>query len=175
MSPPPSKRAKRSRANFALSAPRILNSDSPILNNDIHAFLVNALSPVQWAQYTDEERRSLVDSFPPAYRRHEVESEGRLECPVTVSFVQNDGYLKAAIARFKRDVELGFWEESWRAQARRAMKDRTEGKFDQYLTEHAEEMFGEEDVENRGTPKDSADDQADIGSTSVNEKGKFVS
>lgn len=65
-------------------------------------------------------------------------------CPVDLEFLQNDGYVKAGVARFKRDLEAGVWEEKWQRDAHKAMQERKEGKFDQYLKDRAEEQFGDE-------------------------------
>ena len=141
---PPSKRLKR--AKIALSASRVLNCNTPILTQDIHGFITTALSPAYWSQYSEAEKRKLIDLFPVAYRKYHTDGNGKLECPVTMEFLQSDTYVKAGMARFKRDVEAGCWEAKWQEQARTAMQERKEGKFDEYLKEHAEECFGEEDA-----------------------------
>ncbi len=139
---PPSKRPKRAKMN--LSVPRVLSHNSPILNQDIHGFITTALSPVQWQQYTEEEKRKIIDLFPVACRRYHQDATGSLVCPVNIDFLQHDAYIKTGVARFKRDLENGCWEEKWQRDARKAMRERKEGKFDEYLKEHAQEQFGEE-------------------------------
>ena len=71
--------------------------------------------------------------------------DGGLECPVSPAFLQSDAYVRAGVARFKRDVEAGCWEAKWQEQARKARAERQEGQFDEYLKDHAEELFGEDD------------------------------
>ena len=141
---PPSKRLKR--AKVALSATRVLNCNTPILTQDIHSFITTALSPAYWSQYSEAEKRKLIDLFPVAYRKYHTDENGKLECPVTMEFLQSDPYVKAGMARFKRDVEAGCWEAKWQEQARTAIQERKEGKFDEYLKEHVEECFGEENA-----------------------------
>lgn len=48
------------------------------------------------------------------------------------------------MARFKRDVEAGCWAEKWQREARQAMRERRDGKFDEFLREGVEEAFGVE-------------------------------
>ena len=142
---PPSKRPKRTKVpKLSISAPRVLNADTPILNRDIHGFITTALSPAFWSQYSEEEKRKLIDLFPAKYRHYDVDDNGSLKCPVSTDFIQTDSYVRAGVARFKRDVEAGCWEARWQVQARKAMEERKEGKFDEYLEDHAEECFGEE-------------------------------
>jgi hypothetical protein len=142
---PPSKRPKR--AKIALSATRVLNYNTPILTQDIHGFITTALSPAYWSQYSETEKRKLIDLFPIAYRKYHTDGNGKLECPVTLEFLQSDTYVKTGVARFKRDVEAGCWEPKWQEQAKMAMQERKEGKFDEYLKEHAEQCFGDEAAE----------------------------
>jgi hypothetical protein len=145
---PPSKRPKHAKIpKITLSAPRVLNSNTPILSQDIHGFITTALSPAYWSQYSEEEKRKLIDLFPAVYRAYDVDADGKLECPVSIDFLQSDTCVKAGVARFKRDIEAGCWETKWQEQARKATQERKEGKFDEYLRDHAEECFGEDSVE----------------------------
>ncbi|KIW67996.1 hypothetical protein PV04_03972 [Phialophora macrospora] len=140
---PPTKGPKRSSGPW--TSARVLNSSSQIVRTDIHAFLVTAISGwnVSSETYTEAEKRSLIDSLPVAYRKYELDDEGRLKCPLPTEFVLDDPYIKAATQRFKNDVADGYYEKSWQNQARRAMHDRRDGKFDAFLQERAEETFGD--------------------------------
>jgi hypothetical protein len=140
---PPAKGPKRS--NGPWSSSRVLNSSSPIVRTDIHAFLVTAISGWNVASetYTEAEKRSLIDSLPLAYRKYELDDEGRLKCPLPTDFVLDDPYIKAATQRFKNDITDGYYEKTWQNQARRAMHDRRDGKFDAFLQEHVEATFGD--------------------------------
>ena len=143
----PLKRLKRAKfPQAAISAPRVLNANSPILTQDLHAFLTTALAPSVWSEYTEAEKRNLIDLLPAAYRNYNVNgADGRLECPVSIAFLQSDAYVRAGVARFKRDVEAGCWEARWQEQARKARAERQEGEFDEFLKDRAEEWFGEDD------------------------------
>jgi hypothetical protein len=145
---PPSKRPKRSKTGkISLSPPQILGSNTPVIGQDIHGFVATALSPALWDGYAEAEKRSLIGLFPGAYRKYNVDADDRLQCPVSIEFLQSDTHLRAGVARFKRDVKDGYWEAKWQDQARKAMQERKEGKFDEYLRDHAEECFGEDAVD----------------------------
>jgi len=60
--------------------------------------------------------------------------------------VQNDTYIKAAVPKFKQAVAEGFHEQGWQNRARRAVQERQDGDFDEYLEELVEEAFGEAEV-----------------------------
>jgi hypothetical protein len=144
MAPPPPKRPKRSKIpQSSISPARVLNANSPVIDQDIHGFLTTTLSPVYWPQYTEEEKRRLIDLFPAAYRNYNADADGNLECPVSIDFLQSDPTVKAGVAQFTRHLGNGCWEAKWQAQARKAMQERKEGKFDDYLSEKVEEDFGE--------------------------------
>ena len=67
----------------------------------------------------------------------------RHRCPLSPEFLMGDNYLRAATTRFKNDVEAGCYEAGWQTRAKKAMLERREGAFDDYLQEHAGELFDE--------------------------------
>lgn len=140
---PPARHPKKNTGPWSTS--RVLNSSSPVINTDLHAFLITAISG--WnsnhESYTEAEKRSIIDSLPLAHQKYEFDDEGLLRCPLSVDDVLDDPHIKAAIQKFKIDVSEGYYEKSWQTRARTAMQDRREGKFEPYLQEHAEETFGD--------------------------------
>ena len=140
---PPIKRLQRNTGPW--SSQRILNASSPIVETDIHTFLATTISGwnADAETYTEAEKRSIIDSLPPAHRKYETDQKGQLKCPLSTDFVLNDLFIKAATQQFKNDVGDGYYEKSWQNQASKAMQERREGRFDAYLREHAEECFGD--------------------------------
>ncbi|KEF51258.1 uncharacterized protein A1O9_12608 [Exophiala aquamarina CBS 119918] len=123
------------------SSSRILNSTSPVASMDIHTFLVNCISA--WDEKYDEaQKRAIIDSLPRPYRKYEFDGSGHLICPVSTGFLLEDPYFKSAIQKFKTNLIDGLYEKGWQNQARTAMQERSEGKFDTYLREKAECEFG---------------------------------
>ncbi|KIW99434.1 uncharacterized protein Z518_11173 [Rhinocladiella mackenziei CBS 650.93] len=149
--------AKRPKRNTGpWSSLRILNSTSPILSKDLHGFLVTCISG--WNDnYNEAEKRTIIDSLPPQYRKYELDGGGRLVCPISIDFLLEDAYVKAAIPKFKRDVSDGYYEKGWQNQARKALQERQDGKFDAYLQEHAEQVFAEQQARDDSSNPDQAD------------------
>jgi len=148
------------------SSSRILNSTSPLVTKDldIHAFLVTCISG--WRDnctYSEADRRAIIGSLPPAYRRYDVDDEGHLICPVSVDFMLEDPYVKAATGKFKRAVGAGLYERIWQNQARKAMQERREGGFDEFLHEQTEATFGEAAM---GFDEGDGEDEDEVGAAS---------
>lgn len=108
--------------------------------------------------YSDAEKRSIIDTLPTAYRVYQRDEAGSLVCPIEVDFIKCDPYLKRAISKFQEDVSEGSYEEKWQNQARKAMQERAEGKFDDYLQQHVEEMYGDVGVEKADEEAQERDD-----------------
>lgn len=142
------------------SVQRILNGSSPIATKDVHAFLVPAISG--WStDYTEAEKRTIIDSLPPRFRRYDTDATGALVCPITLDFVLDDPFLKSAVSKFKRAVADGFYEQGWQNRARRAMQERQEGRFDEYLQEQVEAAFGEVEGEEEEVVEEEEGDGSD--------------
>lgn len=164
--PPPPKKQKKNTGPWSSS--RILNASSPILGKDVQAFLITCMSG--WDDSYDEtEKRSIIDSLPERYRIYEVDDDtGKLKCPITMEFVLEDPHFKAGISKFKSNVEDGFFESRWQKQATTAMQERRQGKFDQYLKEHVEEVFGVDENHKSDLASDVGVGDADVMDTCQN-------
>ncbi|KAJ9651332.1 hypothetical protein H2198_009366 [Neophaeococcomyces mojaviensis] len=167
-----------------LTLARTFGSKSPIVDGDIQAFLMSCMSIEQWESYTEEEKKAIIQTLPPSRQPRNSPFEGhndtslhmnetpRLEKPSTSkpiehderppaipplspTFISSDTYLKRAVARFKRDVSEGYYEKTWQDKAKKAHKERQEGKFDAYLEQHIEEIFVEDED---GNDEDHADE-----------------
>lgn len=135
-----SKKNKRQKRNLLTSA-NALQTNSPILKEDIQSLFASTI--LRWSSMTEEKKRNLIDAFPPAYRIHNTDETGKLRCPLSEKFVANDSIIKRDVARFKRDVEAGYYLKKWQDEGERAMKERAEGLFNDYIKQHAEDSFGE--------------------------------
>lgn len=135
----PSKKNKRSKRSN-LTPSNVLQTNSPILQEDIQSLLASTI--LDWSSLTEDKKRSLIDVFPPAYRIYDTDETGKLKCPISGEFAANDSIIKRDVARFKRDIEAGFYLKKWQDEGRRAMKERAEGQFDEYIKQHAEDNFG---------------------------------
>lgn len=93
-----------------------------------------------------------------------------------MDFIREDPYLREGIERFKRDVAEGYLDPTWRKSAAIAMREREEGKFDEYLRDKVESEFGDssrgEDArESSESDKEWGKDKAESGGKG---KGKKV-
>lgn len=179
-----------------LTTSRAFGSKSPLTDLDLQAFLARCMSMDQWHTYTDSEKKRIFESLPPSRKPaslsftdglpevenlHQTQSprtaspplEQQSTCsqilsepPVDSSTLVTDPFVKRAIARFKRDLGDGYYEKTWQDKARRAHDERMEGKFDDYVRQHAEDMF--EDPANEGDD----DDQDELAHAS--EDGEYL-
>jgi len=144
------------RGTASWEATTILNRNSPLVNKDIHPFLATCISG--WHDnYSEEQKRAIIDSLPPRYRQYNIDDAGRLTCPISTAFVLEDTYIKAATTKFKRALKDGQYRQGWQNQARQAMQERRAGRFDDYLQEVAEKGFGD----GMSGSDDQKDDQTD--------------
>jgi Asx homology domain len=132
-------RNKRAKRNL-LNPSNALQTNSPILKQDIQAFFASTVR--NWSLLPEDKKRTLIDAFPTAYRTYDMDEMGRLNCPISEDFAANDNIVKRDVARFKRDVEAGFYLKKWQDEGKRAMQARADGQFDGYLQRLAEENFG---------------------------------
>lgn len=136
---PRNPRPKNATARFA--ADRIFHTGSPIVSSDVQAFVAKCVAG--WdLNYTEDEKMRLIDTMPARYRRYESDGDGRLTCPLPVDLVRQDAFMKAAINKFQKDVQEGYYLKSWQERATKATRERQEGTFDDYLRETAEQRFG---------------------------------
>lgn len=113
---------------------------SSILKDGIQSLFATAIS--NWSSMAEDKKRNLINVFPPAYRIYNTDEAGKLKCPISEDFAANDSVIKRDVARFKRDFQAGFYITKWQEEGKRAMKERAEGQFDDYIKQHAEDNFG---------------------------------
>jgi hypothetical protein len=134
-----SKTNKRPKRNL-LTPANALQPNSPILKEDIQSLFASTI--LTWSSMTEKKKRNLIDNFPRAYRLYDTDAAGKLTCPISEQFAASDSIIKRDVARFKRDVEAGFYVKKWQEEGKRAMKERVGGQFDNYIKQHAEDNFG---------------------------------
>lgn len=148
------KATKASTTKGSWATSKILTPSSAIISQsvDVHAFLVTCISGFD--SYTEDEKRNIIESLPPSYRQFNFDAEGKLLCPISTDFVMSDPFLKRSISKFKNDVEEGYYDPAWQTKARKAMEERREGKFDDYLKQYVEELFGDGTASQQSTSKE---------------------
>lgn len=180
-----------------LTVSRAFGQKSPLIEADLQAFLARCFTMDKWQTYTDEERARIIKCLPPSQKlKHDTSSNeesrnGNLShsekthstdgpihpnvcpdivdlIPLDTSKIATDTYIKRAVARYQRDLGDGYYEKSWLDKASRAHQERMDGKFDDYLKQHAEDIF-EDSGSLDGNGQDEADDLAQ-----VSEDGEYM-
>jgi hypothetical protein len=151
------KRPKRSLLTLA----NAFQPKSPILKEDIQLLFATTIS--NWSSMDEENKQSLINAFPPTYRIYNKDEAGKLKCPISEDFAASDRIIKRDVARFKGDIEAGFYVKRWQEEGKRAMKERAEGQFDDYIKQHAEDGFGaiQEDQEDHEMVNGVAEKESD--------------
>lgn len=139
---PGAKKQPPNRNTGPWSSLRILNSSSPVASKDMLPFLVTCISAWDSA-YDEGQKRAIIDSLPPKYRKYEFDGSGGLVCPIPADILLEGPYFRSAVSKFKTNLTDGFYEKGWQNQATRAMQERRDGKFDEYLREKADKEFGD--------------------------------
>lgn len=123
---------------------KILTRVSGVANKDVRTFLLTCITG--WNNYTAEEQREIINTLPLTRRTYDLDPEtGKLSCPLNADFVVTDAHLKRAVSRFQTDISEGNYTTSWQKKARQAMKERAEGRFDEYVRQHADDRFGDDE------------------------------
>lgn len=142
----------------AYTSSAILKSTSIITRptTNLQAFLLTCLN--SWSEYTEPQKDQIINSLPPAYQTRSTDPEGNLLCPLSIDFIREDPYVREGIEKFKRDVNEGYFDPTWRKNAAIAMRERAEGKFDDYVRQKVEVEFGdlplEDDQEQESSESD---------------------
>ena len=159
---------QRRKGTQPLVPANALNTNSPILKADIQKLFANTIRT--WATLSADTQHRLVSTFPVKYRIYEYEeapdtakhgldfretqaaasSESipkpgtkKLKCPLSAEFIAEDEVVRRDVARFKRDVEEGYYLRKWQDEGERAMGLRVSGGFDAFIAAKAEREFGE--------------------------------
>lgn len=156
----PASRPKRGPPKPSLAAytsSAILKSTSLLAkaSTDLHAFLLTCLA--SWSEYSEAQKDQIISSLPPTYQIRRTDADGKLECPLSVEFLREDNYLREGIEKFKRDVGEGYFDPTWRKNAAMAMRERGEGRFDEYLRDKVEAEFGDVVEEDEGQESSQSD------------------
>lgn len=86
--------------------------------------------------------------------------------------MSEDRIVRDNIATFQREVGDGYYTKSWQERARKAMQERAEGRFDEYLRSHAEEVFGDNGDEDMNGDDSDNDAEYSTKKRGRREKGK---
>ena len=153
-------------------ASRILTSKSSVTAKSVDSFLgLLIMATTGWDdKYDDEERRAIISAFPPKFQIYNVDPvSGKLQCPIDTGLVLDNPTLKQAVAKVRDEIKDGYHEVTWLNQAQKATQQRQSGVFDEYLKQHAEELFGDSPTQGSTTDNHAEDGEEDDVMTSDGE------
>lgn len=125
--------AARWKTDFVLS-----NSRSPLSNFDLRALLCQ---PEAWTALSADEQKEVLALFPPETKSIVVDAatgEARPDIPS----LKNDDNFRHDCARFRSDLQGGFFDRHWLESAFEAHMMRREGFFDAYVVKEFESSWG---------------------------------
>ena len=106
-----------------------------------------------WTFLSLEQQKKLISMLPnsPAMETDEGK-QSRLN--ILKAVLQTSAAMKADIRLFQEDLRAGRLEPHWQLMARRAMKRRAKGDFDEFEKKRRAELWGivKEDIELDGQP-----------------------
>ncbi|OKL63487.1 hypothetical protein UA08_01413 [Talaromyces atroroseus] len=120
----------------------------------VHADLVRLFSnPKAWEYLEEDEKRELISLLPSHIHPNpdpDPEDPDSKIPPLPESFLRYDNNWRAALRNFQYDLESGRYKPDWQRQARRAVQERAEGKFDDYKEREFEQFWGQKQKINHG-------------------------
>lgn len=70
--------------------------------------------------------------------------------PLPESFLRYDNNWRAALRNFQSDLESGRYRPDWQRQAKQAVQERAQGKFDDFKEREFEQFWGQKQKINHG-------------------------
>ncbi|EED19297.1 conserved hypothetical protein [Talaromyces stipitatus ATCC 10500] len=120
----------------------------------VHADLVRLFSnPKAWECLEEDEKRELLSRLPahihPNPDPDPDDPESKIP-PLPESFLRYDNNWRAALRNFQSDLESGRYKPDWQKQAKQAVQERAQGKFDDYKEREFEQFWGQKQKINHG-------------------------
>ncbi|EEP78687.1 predicted protein [Uncinocarpus reesii 1704] len=141
---PAGRRSGPGRPSKKWSEPFVLTSDkSPLIDID----LVKLLSdPRAWNCLEEEEKREILSLLPdtahPDPHGNPEDPDSKIP-PLPHEFLRYSIPWRDAVRQFQVDLQNGRYDPEWQRQARQAVKERAEGKFDNWKEEQFEQFWGQ--------------------------------
>ncbi|RAO65011.1 uncharacterized protein BHQ10_001023 [Talaromyces amestolkiae] len=119
-----------------------------------HADLVRLFSnPKAWECLEEDEKRELLSLLPahihPNPDPDPNDPEAKIP-PLPETFLRYDNNWRAALRNFQSDLESGRYRPDWQRQAKQAVQERAQGKFDDYKEQEFEQFWGQKQKINHG-------------------------
>ncbi|QGA12613.1 hypothetical protein EYB26_000257 [Talaromyces marneffei] len=113
----------------------------------VHADLVRLFSnPKAWECLEEDEKRELISLLPAHIHPNPDPDPNNPEAkipPLPESFLRYDNNWRAALRNFQSDLEAGRYRPDWQRQAKQAVQERAQGKFDDFKEREFEQFWGQ--------------------------------
>ncbi|OAA68746.1 proline-rich early nodulin-like protein [Niveomyces insectorum RCEF 264] len=123
--------AGRWQTDFVLSS-----SKSPLGDYDLRALLCK---PEAWSVLSKDDQADVLRLFPPG---HNIVGAGTDEARPDIASLKNDDNFRHDCARYQSDLQAGFHDKAWLAEAFEAHAMRRRGLFDEYVIAEFESSWG---------------------------------
>ncbi|KAH8695104.1 Asx homology domain-containing protein [Talaromyces proteolyticus] len=146
------------KQNAARSAKRGVWGEQYLMTNPksalVHADLVKVFSnPKAWECLDEEEKQHLISLLPahihPSPDPDPDHGDAKIP-PLPETFLRYDNNWRAALRNFQSDLETGRYKPEWQRLAKQAVKERAEGKFDNFKEQEFEQFWGQKQKINWG-------------------------
>lgn len=110
-------------------------------------------NPKAWECLEEDEKRELLSLLPahihPNPDPDPNDPEAKIP-PLPESFLRYDNNWRAALRNFQYDLESGRYRPDWQRQAKQAVQERAQGKFDDFKEQEFEQFWGQKQKINHG-------------------------
>lgn len=110
-------------------------------------------NPKAWECLEEEEKRELLSLLPGHIHPNPDPDPDNPDAkipPLPERFLRYDNNWRAALRHFQNDLESGRYKPEWQRQARQAVRERAEGKFDDFKEREFEQFWGQKQKINHG-------------------------
>ncbi|CRG86257.1 hypothetical protein PISL3812_03260 [Talaromyces islandicus] len=126
------------------------NPKSALVNVDLVRLFSN---PKAWECLDEEEKKHLISLLPAHIHPNPDPDPDNPDAKIPAlpdDFLRYDNNWRGALRNFQSDLEAGRYKPTWQRQARQAVKDRAEGKYDDFKEREFEQFWGQKQKINHG-------------------------
>ncbi|PCH05173.1 Hypothetical protein PENO1_023930 [Penicillium occitanis (nom. inval.)] len=126
------------------------STKSPLINAKLVELF---LHPKAWECLEEDEKRELLSLLPahihPNPDPDPNDPEAKIP-PIPESFLRYETSWRTALRNFQSDLESGRYRPDWQRQAKEAVQERAQGKFDDFKEQEFEQFWGQKQKINHG-------------------------
>ncbi|QKX57087.1 uncharacterized protein TRUGW13939_04195 [Talaromyces rugulosus] len=126
------------------------NPKSALVNADLVKLFSN---PKAWECLDEEEKKHLLSLLPTHIHPNPDPDPDNPDAKIPAlpdDFLRYDNNWRGALRNFQSDLESGRYKPAWQRQAKQAVQDRAEGKYDDFKEREFEQFWGQKQKINHG-------------------------